>query len=170
MKQNIKTCFVCVSPIVTPLTISFNLLLALNLINNITCFTHEINVICKHFCNKFSRIWKPFLHQELEEYYRERVTFVYRKRDTSPSAFYQMFIQKYLAWNLMFRLLFSGSSDFISIKRLLSQLNIECWYYWTLVFPFYIEDSDAEFHADMQSYKSLLWKLAETKLLTFKII
>lgn len=56
----------------------------------------------------------------------------------------------------MFRLLFSGSSDFISIKRLLSQLNIECWYYWTLVFPFYIEDSDAEFHADMQSYKSLL--------------
>lgn len=75
VKSNIQTCLGCVSPIVTALTIFFNLVLVSNLINHITYIIHE-NVICKHFCNEFPGFGKPFLQQELEESRREWINFI----------------------------------------------------------------------------------------------
>ena len=52
-----------------------------------TYLTHEVNIICNHFCNEYKGFEKPFQRQKLEEYRREWVNFMYRKRDTNLASF-----------------------------------------------------------------------------------
>ena len=75
VKVNIQTCLGFVSLIASALTKLFDPVLVPNLMEHTTYPTHEINVICNLFSDKYTRFENLFQKQELEEHYRKWVDF-----------------------------------------------------------------------------------------------